>query len=129
MYVRWQSRKRKSTFSYGRGGDVRWSAVLVENVRRDGKPRQQHIAYLVGFTESQAEILPQRCHLWDYISERLDQLGNRVAAADRKQIEAAIALKLPRPSRAEYKKQARHTAKAYGTKRLTKHQKAALGIA
>lgn len=32
--------------------DVAWSAIIVENVRVDGKPKQRHIAYLTTFAES-----------------------------------------------------------------------------
>jgi ClpX C4-type zinc finger len=128
MFVRWQLRQRKSsTFGRGRGdGDTHWGAVVVESTRVNGKPAQRHIGYIVGFTESQAAIDPQRCHLWDRISERLDQLGNQITAADRKQIEAAIAEKLLRPTPAEYKDISRQSAQRIGWEYLTDKQKVVL---
>ena len=60
MFVRWTSRARRtSEFGPNRWGeeDVHHRAILVEAVRIDGKPRQRHVAYLVGFTESRAEPL------------------------------------------------------------------------
>jgi hypothetical protein len=119
MFIRWQHRKRRTTFHLSREGDVHWAAILAESARVDGKPTQRHIAYLGGFTESQAKIPAQQCHIWDAISERLDSFGKRLNPAERKRIEAAIAEKVPRPSRTEYKRIA-------GFEHLSKHQKAAL---
>jgi hypothetical protein len=134
MYIRWQQRKRSNPqFGswYEDDGDTRvrdthWSAIAVENKRINGKPTQRHIGYIVGFTESAAKVDAQRCHLWDHISERLDQLGNQITAVDRKQIEAAIAAKLPRPTPAEYKDIARDFAQSIGWEYLTERQQTAL---
>jgi hypothetical protein len=127
MYVRWQSRRRRtSAYPPWEEGDIHWRAILVENTRVDGKPRQKHIAYLVGFTESRIKIAVQRCHLWDTISARLDDLGNRITAADRERIEAAIAEKVLRPTVAEYKREARRSAQEYGWAWLSERQRAAL---
>jgi hypothetical protein len=122
MYVRWQSRKRlrpafghygKLESSYGewfhaRAGsneqDIHWRAVLVENERVNGKPTQRHIAYLDGITDSAIAIVHQRCWFWDHVKERLDRLGKRISPEDRKKIEAAIAKKVPRPTKAEYRR-------------------------
>ncbi len=99
MYVRWQSRKRRRpNFGYSDQQDVHWSAVLVENKRVNGKPVQRHIAYLVGFTDSQAAIPPQRRFLWDAFRARLDRLGSRVSPQDRRRIEAALIEKIGRPA-------------------------------
>ena len=38
------------------GLDIRWSAVVVESARIDGKPRQRHIAWLGSITESRMEV-------------------------------------------------------------------------
>ena len=132
MYVRWQSRKRQQPEFGGRAGevrdkagrrvwnkrgsllhtrrradgsigqDVRWTAVVVENMRIDGKPRQQHVASLASITESRMEVIHQRRYFWDDVHDRLDQLGNRVSIDDRRCIEAAVALKVPRLSQAEH---------------------------
>ena len=129
MYVRWQSRKRqrpdlgpcegyvhdeagkevrneRGSFLRTRrradgsiGQDVRWTAILVEGERVDGKPRQRHIARLASITESRIEVVHQRRYSWDEVHERLDQLGNRISLYDRRRIEAAI---VPRLSQAEH---------------------------
>jgi hypothetical protein len=132
MYVRWQSRKRQPPEFGGTAGevrdkagrrvwnkrgsllhtrrradgsigqDVRWTAVVVENMRIDGKPRQQHVASLASITESRMEVIHQRRYFWDDVHDRLDQLGNRISLYDRRRIEAAVALKVPRLSQAEH---------------------------
>ena len=40
--------------------DVPWPALVVENVRIDGKSTQRHIAYLGGLTESAIRSVHQR---------------------------------------------------------------------
>jgi hypothetical protein len=37
------------------GQDVRWTAIIVENVRVDGQPRSLHVASLANITESRLE--------------------------------------------------------------------------
>ena len=90
--------------------DVHWAAILVEASRVDGKPKQEHIAYLGGITESAIEILPQRCYFWDEVTERLDQLGNRMPADERLHIENAIAERVPLPTPAEFNQTAENAA-------------------
>ena len=132
MFVRWQGRKlqmrafgpfvgevRNATGEYvynkrgsllrtrqredgTMGQDVCWFAVLIQAVRIDGKPRQRHIATIASITESRIEVDHQRRYFWDDVYERLDQLGNRLTVEDRRRIEAAIALKVPRLSREEH---------------------------
>jgi len=81
------------------GQDVRWTAILVEGKRIDGRPCQKHIARLASITESRIEVVHQRRYFWDEVHERLDQLGNRISLYDRRRIEAAI---VPRLSQAEH---------------------------
>lgn len=147
MFVRWQKRKRISPAFGGFGHqiedaaarykfvntrratneqDVHWAVILVESVRVDGKPRQRHVAYVGGITESAIEIDIQRCHFWDQISARLDALGNQMTTADREKIEAAIAEKVPRPTPDQYKDAARSSARFLGWKWLTEPQRVAL---
>jgi hypothetical protein len=99
MYIRWQSRKRRSReYDVGRNaGDVHWRAILVENVRIDGKPTQRHIAYLAGFTESAVAIPAQQRFLWERIEDQLDRLHNRISPDDRKRIEAILIKKIGKP--------------------------------
>jgi hypothetical protein len=104
MFVRWQSRGRteRSDVALREVGDVTWNAILVESVRVNGKPRQNHIAYLGSFSTRQAKIPAQRVYTWEHMLECLDRLSNRIAPKDRKKIEAVIASKLgPRPTKRE----------------------------
>jgi predicted transcriptional regulator len=39
---------------------------------------------------------------WDGLNKRLDQLGKRISQEDRRRIEAAIAKKVPRPTKKQY---------------------------
>ena len=127
MFVRWQSRERnRSQFGRYGEGDIRWMAVLAETKRVDGKPQQRHIAYLGGITDSAMKIDAQRCHFWDHVSARLDALGNQITPTDRKKVEAAIAKKVPRPTPAQYKDAARHSARLLGWEWLSEPQRAAL---
>ena len=115
MYIRWQSRKRRfpqfgrwgkrvrgeRKLAYTREGtskqDVHWSAILVENVRIDGRPTQRHVAYLAGFTDSALAIPAQQRFLWDRIKERLDGLGDRISRDDRRRIELTLIEKIGKP--------------------------------
>ena len=104
MYVRWQSRKcavYKSRHSPFSRDDVHHAAILVESRRVNDAPRQQHIAYLCGFTTDQITNHWQRYHVWNYLARRLDQLANKITPADRAMVERAIARRVPRPTPAE----------------------------
>jgi hypothetical protein len=104
MFVRWQGRVRteRSDVALREVGDITWNAILVESVRVDGKPRQNHVAYLGSFSARQAASQAQRVYTWETMLERLDCLSNRIPPKDRKKIEAAIASKLgPRPTKRE----------------------------
>jgi hypothetical protein len=90
--------------------DVHWTAILVEASRVDGKPKQEHIAYLGGITESAIEILPQRCYFWDEVTERLDKLGNRLSPEERQSIESAVAKRVALPTPAEFKQTTENAA-------------------
>ena len=76
---------------------MHWRAVLVESTRIDGKPRQRHIAYLAGFTESAARIPAQRRLIWERIEKHLERLGKRIPAKDREAIMAALIEKIGKP--------------------------------
>jgi hypothetical protein len=122
MYIRWQYRWRAGRPQFDPYWqddgtpvqDVHWSAIIVESTRVNGKPKQRHVAYLAGFTESAIKIDAQRCFIWDSITDRLDRLGNRITPADRQKIEAAVAEKVPRPTPVEYKEIARRSAQIIG---------------
>jgi hypothetical protein len=105
MYVRWQSRKRRTAeFGFGKS-DVHWAAVIVENIRVNGKPTQRHVAYLAGFTESAVAIPAQQRFLWERIETRFDRLGNRISPDDRRRIKAALSEKIGKPPTKKRRKQ------------------------
>jgi hypothetical protein len=66
MAVQASSPRRRGPFSY------RPTAQWVRTITVKGKPRQQHVAYLVGFKEDA---------LWDRIEARLAELGNNISPA------------------------------------------------
>jgi hypothetical protein len=110
MYLRWQHRWHTTDRSwwdqYGNGQPgVHWSAILVENKRINGKPRQQHVAYLAGFSEGQITIPAQQRFVWDHVKKVLDRLGNRISAADRQRFEATIAEKIGPPPTQEQREE------------------------
>ena len=57
MFVRWQSRVRaeRNDWALREVGDITWNAILVESVRVDGKPRQNHVAYLGSLLDEASE--------------------------------------------------------------------------
>ena len=69
--------------------DVHLAAILVKSVRRNGKPTQQHVAYLGGITESQTEHLNPRWSFWDEVTRKLTQLN--LPRKERRRIEDAVA--------------------------------------
>src|SRR5262249_49732539 len=114
MFLRWKSRKRRNP-KYWTGKadewlvDVHWAAIVVENVRIDGKTTQRHIAYLGGITESAIRIAPQRCFFWDGNDGKLRSL--KLAPPDRRRIKDAVASKVARPTKAEFQQAKRNRAK------------------
>jgi len=60
MFVRWQSRGNRNSKHYGES----WSAILVKSKRINGKPQQQHIAYLGSITAKNLKHDAQRCYFW-----------------------------------------------------------------
>jgi hypothetical protein len=73
MYVQWKSRKLNKNTRWRKRGDVHWRAILVENVRVDGKPTQWHIAYLGGITERNIahEKPAHRIYFWNGVEQKL----------------------------------------------------------
>jgi hypothetical protein len=99
MYVRWINRPRKKQRT------VHWAAVLVENKWIDGRPTQQHLAYLGGITQADARSAAKRAELWAKATALLDGLGEQVAT-ERAKIEAALAARVPRPTKREQRRKA-----------------------
>jgi hypothetical protein len=100
MYVRWQSRKRRTVKWWQNGtrrkDDMHWSAILVENVRIKGKPTQRHVAYLGGITESAIALdkPAQRIYFWNGVERKLAAL--KLSAKERAAIMQTIAKRVPR---------------------------------
>jgi hypothetical protein len=97
MFVRWIKRE-------GRKGQVRWSAVLVEAVRKDGKPRQRHVAYLGSVNlkhlkASDARVIYNfnalQCSFWLRVNERFDEL--KLSPEDRQRLSEALVAKVAIP--------------------------------
>jgi ClpX C4-type zinc finger len=132
MYVRWQPRTKAERYRpKGRPGtDTHWSAILVESKRIDGKPTQQHIAYLGSYSENHLHKNPVQCggRFWDGIDDKLVDLlaQEKIKAGDRALIEAALSAKVPRPSDEAYKQEARRFAEDIGWDYLSAKQQAAL---
>jgi hypothetical protein len=96
VFVRWQwygDRRRKSGRHWWRVQAADAHAVLVESYRVDGKPRQRHVAYL-GSVHSDLDV-HDRAWFWHRMNAKLDALSNRIPAAERPKIEAALAAKVP----------------------------------
>jgi hypothetical protein len=116
MFIRWQRRvrTRQTLIGWGDAGDIRWTAILAESVRVDGKPRQRHVAFLGSYVEhhrSPAGDCLCRAEFWDTVSACLDRLHNRISAVDRKKIEAAIAKVQKRPTAKQREIAERQSAK------------------
>jgi len=73
MYLRWQRRGRRWRSDPG----TTWSAVVVESVRVDGRPRQRRVAYLGTITEHGISKVCVRGWYWDKLTDRLNALSNR----------------------------------------------------
>ena len=102
MYIRWQTRKRRRP-AFGRragSGDIHNAAILAENVRVKGKPTQRHATYLGGITDSAIQIVHKRYYFWQKVTLQLDNLKLPRNERERRNIESAIALKVP-PTKAE----------------------------
>src|SRR5215212_2043710 len=127
MFIRWQSTTRKISQSRQDGTpDVGWTVILAEGYNVDGNLQQRLIAYIASITENSIGIVSQRCHFWDRVARSLDRLDNQFSGDERAQLELEIALKVPRPSRAEYRNIARENARRLGWDFLTEAQQAAL---
>src|SRR5262245_16706435 len=102
MFVRWQKRKRqRPKYRAHRGVDYHWRAILAESYTVDGEPRQRHIAYLGGITDSELDTICIRGRFWHTLKFKLDRLAKHIPPAERQRIEAAVAAKVPPISAAE----------------------------
>ena len=100
MYIRWNRTKRSKDYLQ-KFGDL-LSAVLVESIRIDRKPRQKVIKYLGGVDEKPLYITPI-FSFWRTVDSKLDELN--LAPAVRKKIVNSIEKRIPRPSNEDYEKE------------------------
>jgi hypothetical protein len=73
MFVRFKRVKLASKL--GRVPEYSLHAVLVENYRRDGKPRQQIIAYLGSIRENHMSDPQRRNHFYSLLQMKLRKLN------------------------------------------------------
>ena len=111
MCVQWQSRELNKNTRWRKRGDVHWRAILIENVRVDGKPTQRRIAYLGGITERNIahEKPAHRIYFWNGVEQKLAVLN--FSAKERTTIMQVIAKRVPRVTSGQYQQHARVLAK------------------
>jgi hypothetical protein len=114
MFVRWKRKRRKDTYHFEpdppgvkvysrrRIADPQWlrSAVLVESVRVDGRPRQRTIKYLGSIRECHLDLEGQysifhRGYFWRSADANLERLD--LSDLERARIIAALEDVVPRP--------------------------------
>lgn len=99
MFMRWKIRRlRRPELDGQPAGLVRY-AVLVESVRREGKPRQKVLCHLAHIRERHLGSAMRRAAFWQAVDRRLMLL--KLDAPARAVIESKIAVIAPRPTAAE----------------------------
>ena len=76
MFIIWRRRKREhygGDFGDIEVGDVRLTPVVVESRRVNGKPKQEHIAVLPSFIESQTSS--DNTWYWAQVEKKLARLS------------------------------------------------------
>jgi hypothetical protein len=91
MFIRWQTKQTVD--------GTRSIAIVAESTRVDGKPRPRHIAYLGHIWDHYG--VNGRIRFWEKATAKLDSLN--LTAADRRKLEKALVLRIPRPTRRELK--------------------------
>jgi hypothetical protein len=105
MFVRWKRRQRVGTSRRRRGkpGVVLLSAQLVRSVRREGKPRQEVVAYLGSIEEGRVGEFEGRFWFWRVMGRvivgRIDALG--LEPAERRRVLDALEAVVAPPTAAE----------------------------
>ena len=107
MFVRWKKRRLPPPAEHFRsyrnrekvGATTLLSAVLVESVRVNGKPRQRIVSYLGSIQECNMQIPMLRRVFWRDVRERLN--GVDCSRQEREAIEAKLAETVPEPSEEE----------------------------
>jgi hypothetical protein len=103
MYVRWKKRESRARRGYvetvqNPDPPVILTAMAVESVRVDGKPRQRIVAYLGTIWERNIEHVWRRHYFW----EAADKALNAMPQPHRSKIEAELLAKVKRPTEAEF---------------------------
>lgn len=94
MYVRWKKRTRSR---YHRPQDEQTlSAILVESVRIDGKPRQRIVSYLGCIGSKRLTFFYHQVDFWQSVDKHLGALD--LSAETRRSIEAALEAVVKKPT-------------------------------
>lgn len=111
MFFRWKKRKQPPTEYRGRRAQsalqlptsesTYHSALMVESVRVDGKPKQRTVKYLgsIGELQIQSPLASDRSLFWAQVGQHLTELD--LPEDQRREIEAKIEAKVPRPPEKE----------------------------
>jgi hypothetical protein len=97
MHVRWQAYRSQARALIVPGAMPvveRLTAVLVESIRVDGKPRQKPIAFVGSIASDDAIGRTAGKRFWRDVISKLKRLGHRVAPEEYECIVAAIAAKV-----------------------------------
>ena len=106
VFIRWQY--KETTPKWTNKPETRMVAVVAESTRIDGQPRHRHIAYLGHYWPHHG---PRgRQWFWENADAKLDKLN--LTPSDRRRLEEALALKLPRPTNRELQAAERESQKA-----------------
>lgn len=91
----------------GKGQAQHWAAILCRSTRVNGKPKQTHVAYLGGITKADTKSVERRVEFWDKAMGLLDGLAEKLSSKERRKIEAVLAARVPRPTKAELQRHQR----------------------
>src|SRR5262249_39848848 len=64
-------------------------------------PTRQHIAYLGGILQDDVKHVERRAAFWAKATAKLDALSKRVSPEERRKLEAALEVRIPKPSSEE----------------------------
>src|SRR5215470_12401694 len=89
----------------------------------DHRPTRQHIAYLGGILQDDVKHVERRAAFWAKATAKLDALNKRVSPEERRKLEAALEVRIPKPSseeiRSYHRAQQRRQARRRGSRGAT----------
>src|SRR5215475_61617 len=89
----------------------------------DHRPTRQHIAYLGGILQDDVKHVERRAAFWAKATAKLDALSKRVSPEERRKLEAALEVRIPKPSseeiRSYHRAQQRRQARRRGSRGAT----------